>query len=632
MNSSDVLSHALIYLLAAVIAVPVAKRLGLGAVLGYILAGALIGPGMLSLTGDIEQVGHVAEFGIVILLFLIGLEVRPRVLWQMRSLIFGLGAAQMASASILLTLAGLALGLSLAAAWTTSVILAMSSTALVMSTLEEKGQRSSTVGRACFGVLLFQDMSVIPLFLAVPLLAPASGTMVSDHGSPGWLLGLEILGVLVAVIGGTRLGVRPLFRFIATTGSREVFTAAALLLVVGVAMLMTMVGLSPALGAFIAGMVLSETEFCQEIESDIEPFRGLLLGLFFITVGAGLDLGLLRRETVIVFAIAIGLMAAKTAAMWVVARGFRFAGLEAITLAIALSQGGEFAFVFISFVKPLAILPDQVARVLPAAIAVSMLLSPLATMFADWLVRRYACQKNEQVASDHRFLEKTDVIVAGFGRFGQIAGRLLQANGHRLSIMDTSLRQIEIVRQFEQRVNFGDATRLDLLRAAGAETAKILIVAIDDPGQALSLVETARGAFPHLVILSRAFDRRHAYQLLGAGANHVEAETYESSLLLGREALQRLGCRKHRAHRAAAVFRMHDRALFERHRPEKVDEAGFFKASQATVASLTQLLSDDLDRERGHRGREEEWATRGLYAELVPGDEFSGEIGSHARS
>lgn len=570
----------------------------------------------MSLTGDTEAVGHVAEFGIVILLFLIGLEVRPQLLWRMKSLIFGLGAAQMVSVSLVITLAGLVLGLPIAAAWTTSVILAMSSTALVMATLDERGQRASPVGRACFGVLLFQDMSVIPLFLVVPLLSGQAAIAGGNDMAPGWLHGVEILGALVALVVGTHLAVRPLFRFIAASGSREVFTAAALLLVVGVAALMTLVGLSPALGAFIAGMVLGETEFRQEIESDIEPFRGLLLGLFFITVGAGLDLTLLRNEAVAVLAIAIGFMMAKAVAMFMVGRAFRFSRIEAITLATALSQGGEFAFVFVAFAKPLAVLPEHLARLLPAAVAVSMLLSPLATLLTERIIRQLTNTTQGEQDADQDFSEQCDVIVAGFGRFGQIAGRLLQANGHRLSIMDTSLRQIEVVRRFGQRVNFGDATRLDLLRAAGAQTARIIIVAIDDPSQALALVETARSSFPQLIILARAFDRQHAYQLLAAGADHVQSETYESSLLLGREALQRLGYRAHRAHRAAAVFRMHDRALFERHRPDQPDDAGFFKASAATVNSLAQLLSDDLERDHGHRGRDEEWATRGLYSEL----------------
>lgn len=615
MSTGEILVRTFVYLLAGVIAVPLAKRLGLGSVLGYIIAGAVIGPGLLSLTGDIAAVSHVAEFGIVILLFLIGMEVRPALLWQMKGLIFGLGMAQMLAVSVVITPVAMMLGLSFAVSVTLSLILAMSSTALVMATLEEKGQRSGTIGRACFGVLLFQDLSIIPLFLVVPLLA--SNASAAAEGNPAaWLRGAEALVAVVFVVLAARFAVRPLFRFIAATHSREVFTAAALMLVVGVAALMTVVGLSPALGAFIAGVVLSETEFRQEIESDIDPFRGLLLGLFFITVGAGLDLELLRSQPLSVIAIAVGLMLAKTLAMYAASRAFRFRPIEAISLAVLLAQGGEFIFVFIGFAKQFALLPEQLSRLLPAAVAISMLLSPLLMLLLDRMIRRRTAP-SQQAAPDVQFEDRVDVIVAGFGRFGQIAGRLLQANGLRISIMDTSLTQIEILRRFDQRVNFGDATRLDLLRAAGAETAKILIVAIDEREQISNLVETARTSFPHLVILSRAWDRRHAYELLRLGADHVESETYESSLSIGKEALIRFGFRAHRAHRSAALFRMHDRSLFGRSRPSSADENGFLQASKAAASTLAQLLAADLENERSHRGQEEDWGTRGLYGELT---------------
>ncbi|MBS7546415.1 cation:proton antiporter [Ancylobacter oerskovii] len=611
----DILGRTFVYLLAGVIAVPLAKRLGLGSVLGYIIAGALIGPGVLSLTGDVAEVGHVAEFGIVILLFLIGMEVRPALLWQMKGLIFGLGAAQMLAVAVVVTPVAMMLGLSFPVALTLSLILAMSSTALVMATLEEKGQRSGSIGRACFGILLFQDLSIIPLFLVVPLLAADITTAAGDGGIAGWLLGGEALAAVVLVVLAARFAVRPLFRFIAATHSREVFTAAALMLVVGVAAVMTLVGLSPALGAFIAGVVLSETEFRQEIESDIDPFRGLLLGLFFITVGAGLDLDLLRREPLAVIALALGLMLAKTLAMYAASRAFRFRPLEAISLAVMLAQGGEFIFVFIGFAGQYALLPEHLSRLLPATVAISMLLSPLAMLLLDRVIR-HRTSTVPQAAPDTQFEDRVDVIVAGFGRFGQIAGRLLQANGQRISIMDASLTQIEILRRFGQRVNFGDATRLDLLRAAGAETAKVLIVAIDDREQITQLVETARVAFPHLVILSRAWDRRHAYELLRHGADHVESETYESSLAIGMETLIRLGFRAHRAHRSAALFRMHDRALFGRNQPSSPDETGFLQASKAAATTLAQLLAADLEQERSHRGQDEDWGTQGLYGEL----------------
>lgn len=616
MSTGEILVRTFVYLLAGVIAVPLAKRLGLGSVLGYIIAGAVIGPGLLSLTGDVAAVSHVAEFGIVILLFLIGMEVRPALLWQMKGLIFGLGMAQMLAVSAVITPIAMMLGLSFAVSVTLSLILAMSSTALVMSTLEEKGQRSGTIGRACFGVLLFQDLSIIPLFLIVPLLASNASAAAAEGNPAAWLRGAEALLAVAFVVLAARFAVRPLFRFIAATHSREVFTAAALMLVVGVAALMTVVGLSPALGAFIAGVVLSETEFRQEIETDIDPFRGLLLGLFFITVGAGLDLELLRSQPFSVIAIAAGLMLAKTLAMYAASRAFRFHPIEAISLAVMLAQGGEFIFVFIGFAKQFALLPEQLSRLLPAAVAISMLLSPLLMLLLDRIIRRRTAPP-QQAEPDLQFEDRIDVIVAGFGRFGQIAGRLLQANGQRISIMDTSLTQIEILRRFDQRVNFGDATRLDLLRAAGAETAKILIVAIDEREQISNLVETARMSFPHLMILSRAWDRRHAYELLRLGADHVESETYESSLSIGKEALIRLGFRAHRAHRSAALFRMHDRSLFGSSRPASADESGFLQASKAAASTLAQLLAADLEKERSHHGQEEDWGTRGLYGELT---------------
>lgn len=619
MSSADVLTRTLVYLVAGVIAVPIAKRLGLGSVLGCIVAGAVIGPDAMALVGDPTEVGHVAEFGVVILLFLIGLEVRPAVLWQMKTTIFGLGAAQMVGVSLLITAAARLAGLPISTAWAVSVILAMSSTALVLSTLEEKGQRSQPAGQACFGVLLFQDLSIIPLFVALPLIA--GGPLQADTviaGPPAWFKALAVLLALAAVIFGARYAIRPLFRFIASTRSREVFTAAALMIVVGVAALMTRVGLSPALGAFIAGVVLAETEFRRELESDIEPFRGLLLGLFFITVGAGLDLGLVHTRAVLIITIAIAMMIGKTAVMYAAARLFGYPARIAAAIAAALSQGGEFAFVLIAFASSQGILPAPIGTILPAVIAVSMLFSPAATILQERIADRI-----RGAANRHReagpFEEKPEVIIAGFGRFGQIAGRLIQANGHRLSVMDSDLGQIELLRKFGRHVSFGDATRLDLLRAAGAETARMLIVAIDDREQALKLVEIAKASFPDLTIMARAWDRRHAYELLQRGADHIESETYESSLLLGREALKRLGHRAHRAHRAAALFRMHDRALFARYRPAEADETGFVRASQQTLASLQQLLAADIERDLDGNVSDEEWSTRALYQELAGG-------------
>lgn len=623
MNGPEILSRTLVYLAAAVIAVPIAKRLGLGSVLGYIVAGAIIGPSALSLIGDPTEVGHFAEFGVVMLMFLIGLEMRPALLWQMRSAIFGLGGGQMIGSALLMALLGWAVGLPLATATAVALILAMSSTALVLSTLDEKGQRAQPVGKACFGVLLLQDLSVIPLFLLLPMLGAGAATYApSADVSTGWIHAGEILLALAIVFVGGRFAVRPLFRIIASTRSREVFTAGALLLVVGVAVLMTAVGLSPALGAFTAGVILAETEFRQELESDIEPFRGLLLGLFFMAVGGGLDLQLLCHEFVVILGIAIGMMVTKTIAMYGAARLFHYRPREAGAIAVALCQGGEFAFVLITFTKSQGILPPHIAGLLPPVIALSMLLSPIPGLIYDRRFMRSAAAP-EHGADRTPFEQEPDVIVAGFGRFGQIAGRLLQANGHRLSIMDADLGHIEILRKFGRLVSFGDATRLDLLRAAGAEKAKVLIVAIDDREHALRLVEMAHGSFPNLTILARAWDRRHAWELLQAGAHHVESETYESSLLLGRHALVSLGHRAHRAHRSASMFRMHDRALFMQNRPHKFDDPGFLNASRAARLSLEELLAADIERDLEWRNVDEEWGTQSLY------DDLTGKTGAH---
>lgn len=590
------------YLVAAVVSVPIAKRLGLGSVLGYLLAGAVIGPSALNLIGDPTQVNHVAEFGVVILLFLIGLEVRPALLWQLRGSIFVLGGAQMTLSILALAAAGAALGLPWREAAAAGAVLAMSSTAIVLSTLEEKGLRRGPVGDAAFGVLLLQDLAVIPLFILLPLLAPASahGAAAVGHAAdrlawaPDWLKPVLAVAAVAAVAGGGKYMVRPLFRYIAGAELREIFTATALLLVAGVAALMTLVGLSPALGAFLAGVVLAESEFRRELESDIEPFRGLLLGLFFLTVGAGLDFALLLRSPLTVAGLVVGLMAVKAAVMLAAARLHGLKLRAAVASAVALCQGGEFAFVLVGFTVGASVIPSELGRLLSAVVAVSMLLTPFAFLLwerADALLFREPAPEARD--PDRTFDDGAQVIVAGFGRFGQIASRLLKANGFQTSIMDSSLTQVDLVRRFGNPVNYGDATRLDLLRAAGAAEARVLIVAIDDRDKAEELVATAREQFPHLVVLARAYDRGHAYELLDRGAHHVERETYEGSLALGREALVRLGVRRTRAQRSADLFRMYDQRQFERLHEFWEDDDKYLTAARQATATLEQLLAAD---------------------------------------
>ena len=602
MNAHSLLAQALVYLAAGVISVPIAKRLGLGSVLGYLISGVLIGPFLLNLVGAPGEVQRFAEFGVVILLFLIGLEVRPALLWKMRTTIFGLGAAQLVGTAVLVAGASMAFGLDWRLGVAIGVILAMSSTAIVLQSLEEKGLRQGPVGEASFGVLLFQDLAVIPLFALLPLLAPAGITpSVQDDpanllaGFPGWIKALAQMAAIAVIVVGGRYLTRPMFRFIAAARLREIFTASALLAVVAVAALMELVGLSPALGAFLAGVVLAESEFRRELETDIEPFRGLLLGLFFITVGAGLDLGLVRGHLLLVVGLVVALMTLKTLAMYTAARAFRIPHRTALTTGVALAQGGEFAFVLLGFVVAARVLDAELARLLTAVVAVSMAATPLATAAYDRLIvnRLVDEVEPERLSFDEG---DPDVIVAGFGRFGQVATRLMLANNFTVVLLDNSIEQIEIIRRFGWRVHYGDASRIDLLRTAGAEKAKLLLVAIDDREKASEMVEAAHQAFPKLKIFARAFDRRHAYELLKTPNVTVERETFESALNMGRKALLKLGLSERRAARAAAIFREQDDRFFKELAPVAGQEEDYIMAARDARETTERLLRAEMQR------------------------------------
>lgn len=621
----NILTQTLVYLGAAVVSVPIAKRLGLGSVLGYLIAGVLIGPFALSLVGDQADVMKFAEFGVVILLFLIGLEVQPSTLWDMRKAIFGLGGAQVVGTALIIAAAALAFGLPWQTALAVGLVLAMSSTAIVLQTLDEKGLRQGPVGRAAFGVLLLQDLAVIPLFALLPLLAigaPQHAAEAGGHGAslvshlPVWAQTLSVFAAVAAVVGGGRYLVRPLFRFIAKARLREIFTASALLIVVAVASLMQTVGLSPALGAFLAGVVLAESEFRRELETDIEPFRGLLLGLFFMTVGAGVDLPLVARQPLTLVGLVLGLMVLKFLVMYGIARLFGAPKRGALAVATALAQGGEFAFVLLTFTVGAGVIGAELAALLTAAIAVSMALTPVAMILYERVAALMDAAIPDVTPDTGDFDEgEPDIIIAGFGRFGQVTGRLLSANGFKSTILDSDIEQIELLQRFGRRVHYGDATRLDLLRQAGADRARMLIVALDDREKTVELVETARKAFPNLTILARAWDRRHAYDLLSNGADAVERETFEAALALGSTALQKLGFRSHRAHRAAAFFRRHDRRMFEELRPMWGQEEAYILASRDAAQTMDRLLNADLHRMRpGDAGGA--WDTASLDEEL----------------
>ncbi len=594
------LATIVVYLAAAAVSAPLAKRIGLGAVLGYLIAGLIIGPFALNLVGETEDVRHVAEFGVVMLLFLIGLEVQPALLWSLRTAIFGAGLGQLAATTAVLTGAGVLAGLDVRVALATGLILSMSSTAIVLQLLEENGIRRARAGRSAFGVLLFQDLAVIPLLAFLPLLAavgsaPAAAAEPGPMaGWPAWLQALAILAAVLGIVIAGRYLTRPAFRFIARLQLRETFTASALLLVVGVALLMDSVGLSPALGAFLAGVVLAESEFRRELETDIEPFRGLLLGLFFITVGAGLDLPLVMQQPLLLAALTLGLMAIKGVVMAVVGRVFGESWRDAGTAGAALSQGGEFAFVLLTFAVASRVMDAEFAGLLTAAVALSMAATPL--IFAAW--QRLARAKVETPEEPENEFDGAEpqVLIAGVGRFGQIVSRVLNANGFETSVLENSVEQIELLRQFGRHVYYGDALRLDLLRAAGAEKAKVLVIAIDNPDKASELVEMAREAFPNLIVLARAFDRRHAYDLLNKGAHVVERETFEGGLALASETLRALGWRAYRAERAARLFRLHDEKLFQQLRPLWGDEERFTVASRESSPRMEDLLRADMRR------------------------------------
>ena len=603
MNGYSLLTQAMVYLAAGVISVPLAKRLGLGSVLGYLLAGVLVGPFALNLVGPEGDILKFGEFGVVILLFLIGLEVRPALLWKMRTAIFGLGLAQLLGTAALLAGASLAFGLDWRVGAAVGLILAMSSTAIVLQSLEEKGQRQGPGGEASFAVLLFQDLAVIPLFAFLPLLAPAARRRAAAGQAaepalgdlPGWAQPLAQMAAIAVVVVGGRYLTRPLFRFIAAAHLREIFTASALLMVVAVASLMQVVGLSPALGAFLAGVLLAESEFRQELETDIEPFRGLLLGLFFITVGAGLDLALVAAHPLKILAAVVGLIVLKTLAMYLAGRIFGTPHRVAVTTAVALAQGGEFAFVLLGFTVGAHVMDAGLARMLTAVVAVSMAATPLVTTAYERLVlaRKARPDDPEVLPFDEG---DPDVIVAGFGRFGQIATRLLLANNFKVVILENSIEQIEILRRFGWRVHYGDASRIDLLRTAGADKAKLLLVAIDDRDKAVEMVAAAREAFPHIEIFARAFDRRHAYELIKTPGVEVERETFESALNYGRRALLKLGLSERRAGRAASLFREQDAALWKQLAPIAGEEDRYALASRDSRETTEKVLRAEMAR------------------------------------
>lgn len=597
------LYQVFIYLLAAIVAVPLAKRLGLGSVIGYLLAGAVIGPYALRFVDGGSDVMHFAEFGVVMMLFVIGLELRPALLWQMRRPILGLGGLQVVGTAGVLGLVAVWLGLSWKPSLAIGLILAMSSTAIVLQSLGEKGLMKTPGGEASFAVLLFQDVAVIPILALMPLLAayPGSGSATHSNGSgmmmglPAWQQAVLVVAAVSAIIFAGRFLLRPFFRYIADTRLREMFTATALFIVVGIAMLMQKLGLSPALGTFIAGVVLAESEYRVQLEADIEPFKGLLLGLFFISVGTSIDFSLIAQQPGTIALIGAGLIGFKFLVLLALGRGFGLKPCDGMLFAFALAQGGEFAFVLFSFATQNAVLPPETANLLVAAVALSMAAAPVLLMINDRLVRpRFQGHEPER---DHDEIDEHDnpVILAGFGRFGHIVGRLLRANGFGTTVLDHDADQVVTLSRYGMKSFYGDASRLDLLQAAGAERARLFVLAIDDEARALQIIETVKREFPRLQILARATSRQHAYEILRLGVKQVYRETLGSALDLSVDALQSLGMDERRARRAAQIFREHDEASVREMARLDDDDEAYLSVARKHIENLERALQSDIE-------------------------------------
>ena len=623
MSSEEFLFQAFVYLTAAVIAVPLASRLGFGSVLGYLLAGVVIGPFGLGLIGEEGQdVMYFAEFGVVMMLFVVGLELEPERLWRLRGPILGLGGLQVVLTTLIVTGIGLAFSFPWQMALAIGMILSLSSTAIVLQSLNEKGLLKTEGGQSSFSILLFQDIAVIPMLALFPLLATgavgggeeAHATTTWVAGLPPWAQTLAVLGAVAGVILAGRFVVRPILRIVATTRLRELFTAAALLLVIGIALLMTQVGLSAALGTFLAGVVLATSEYRHELESDIDPFKGLLLGLFFIAVGAAIDFALILQQPFLIFGIVIGIVAIKFAVLFALARIFKLQFDQSMLVAFSLPQVGEFAFVLLSFANQEGVLGTQITSPLVAVVALSMAITPLLLIINERFVQpRFGTHDQEEREADV-IDEEAPVIIAGFGSFGSTVGRLLRANGVPTTVLEIDSDRVELLRKLGLKVYYGDASRHDLLEIAGAGEARLLVIALDTPERTLALVELAKKHFPDLTIMARAFDWDDSYELIEAGVTYVYREALDTSMRMGTDALRLLGFRAYQAQRAAQTFRQYDNeSLFELTK-KRGDRTVFLNSARQRIENLERLLAaDQVERDPS---RDSGWDAESLRDEL----------------
>jgi CPA2 family monovalent cation:H+ antiporter-2 len=613
----DFLLIATVLLVSGVISVPLATKLGLGSVLGYLIAGIAISPVLAILHVDVVSLQHFAEFGVVMMLFLVGLELEPRKLWSMRDKLLGLGGLQVITTASIVMAIAMALGQPWSIALAIGLVFALSSTAIVLQTLNEKRLLNSDGGQSAFSVLLFQDIAVIPMLAFIPLLAlpelvAQAGTMTSSDNGPhginlveglaGWQVAVvTVFSVATVLFVGTYL-TRPLFRFIALAGLREMFTAAALMMVIGIALLMSLVGLSPALGTFLAGVVLANSEYRHELEADINPFKGLLLGLFFITVGASINFDLLFSNLGAIVAMTIGLMLIKALVLCVLALVFKLQGFDRWLLAIGLAQAGEFGFVLLSFTVANHVIPAELASQLMLVVALSMLLTPICFIALEKVFSaRMAKKSREADAID----ERNDILIVGNGRVGGLVRRILTAAGYKTTVIDYSASQLEMLRRFGIKAYFGDGRSPELLHAAGIDKAKVLVVAIDDKESITELVRHISQHHPHVYIVARAIDRFHVYDLWAAGCRDIIRETYDSSLRMGRSVFEALGYSLENAQELVDQFDARDRkamvemaSLYKPDVPVQENKAFVDKVKELTDESYIDLIGKGINKNR----------------------------------
>jgi len=587
------LVNSFIYLAAAVIAVPLAKKLGVGAIIGYLVAGIAIGPWGLGLVSNVQDILHFAEFGVVLMLFLVGLELEPARLWNLRQPIFGWGSAQVLACAAVLTAVALLFGIGWKTALVASLGLALSSTAIALQAIGERNLMRTSSGQAGFSILLFQDVAAIPILALLPLLGVVSMGNAALADSNLWVEAIKIIAAIGGVILGGRLLLRPLLRWIANSGTPEIFTAASLLLVVGIAGLMQMVGLSMALGAFLAGVLLADSEYRRELEIDIEPFKGLLLGLFFIAVGMSIDFAVLMQSPGLMAAVLLGFFGLKLLVIYILARTMKIPYQERAVFTVLLAQGGEFAFVVFQAAAGARVFSAETASLLIGAVALSMLIAPLLLVAIDKLLLPHYAKGDAQKMEEISQPQQAPVLIAGFGRYGQIVGRMLRAQGVPTTVLDHDADVIETVRAFGLRVFYGDATRLDLLRTAGAATATVLVVAVDDVEQSLKIVDLAQQHFPQLRIVARARDVTHWNQLRDRGVLQVERELFESSLRSARSVLELLGQPAHEARQSAMRFRTHNIELFEQMYPHRKDRSKLIAVARRGRLQLEEQMAEE---------------------------------------